>query len=80
MVNEPMAIKIAFRVLVIRLSDGSWWPVLTSSPECPTPTYIVLHQGNMGGFSEEEWIRKYTLAEQAEDNEFKFVDIGTVEF
>ena len=72
--------NISLRILVTKLGDGSWFPVLGESPECPTPVFIAINSRGMRNLSEQEWIEKYKVLNNAASHEFKFIDIGIVEF
>lgn len=71
-------------ILMTLMPDGSWFPVLCSSNDCPTPTFIVLAKNSAGhiggGLTEEEWIAKYKEI-NGSTYEFKFVQLNsTIEF
>ena len=64
------------------MPDGNWFPILCSSSDCPTPTFIVLAKNSAGkiggGLSEQEWIEKYkTINEVDDDIQFKFVELSS---
>lgn len=69
-----IAIRFGFKILVTKLQDGSWMPVLATSPECPTPIFVVVNTLGMAGLSEDEWIAQYKKLNEATINEFNLVD------
>lgn len=71
-------------ILMTLMPDGSWFPVLCRSDDCPTPNFIVLAKNSAGyiggGLTEEEWISKYKEI-NGSTYEFKFVQLNsTIEF
>ena len=39
--------------------QGTWFPALVESKDCPLPIYIVVHRRYMADMTEEEWIAEY---------------------
>ena len=77
--SELMTIRPS--ILMTLMPDGSWFPVLCSSPDCPTPTFITLAKNSAGhiggGLTEEEWINKYKEVNNT-NYEFKFIELACV--
>lgn len=66
-------------ILMRVMPEGSLFPVLQESAECPTPTFVVW-PSNVGPMGKEEWIQKYKETNQTPDEiEFRFVDMGSIE-
>jgi len=66
-------------ILMRVMPEGSLFPVLQESAECPTPTFIVW-PSNVGPMSKEEWIEKYKVINLTPSEiEFRFVDLGPLE-
>ena len=71
-------------ILMTLMPHGSWFPVLCSSNDCPTPNFIVLAKNSVGhiggGLTEERWIERYKEINQT-NAEFKFVQLDVrIEF
>lgn len=79
---SPTFFELTFWVLTVKMTDGSWFPVLNEGDKTPTSIWITIStnsEGKCGGLTKAEWIERYKR-ENSTDNEFRFELIGSRTF